>query len=199
MSNGHSLLCATRKGLFRFDTKSGEFMFQPGLVGQQAPDLWVTDLVRDQSGALWILTGSGFLRRAPDGTVEKFGIKDGLPSLTLRCVASDVEGRIWIGTAKGLCRLAAQRETGGKIVDRVYTTRDGLGSDWINDLLLRHDGTLCVGTGRSVSSLVRKQNPLNPSFSGYGIDTGLPSLASLGEDRAGNSWLGTYRGATGSR
>lgn len=87
----------------RTDPYARFISFDPYL-GKNCGD--ITDIFQDDHGYIW-LTGTKCLSRF-DGNRVKHYINDwtpsSLPSSKILCIEQDVFGRLWIGTANGLCR-----------------------------------------------------------------------------------------------
>jgi len=188
-TDGRSLWCGTRYGLFRFEP-AGEgaqyrTMFRPIPLNQGSePSVW--DIFRDASGSMWLATrDQGVFRLSADGSVTHIGPREGLPSTNAESVAADAGGRIWAGTDQGLCLMTPRG------VERVFKIRDGLRSNLIQEMRLRRNGTLALATGEGLQFMARDST----EFSSYGA-AALAQSGALGEDREGNLWVGSYRGAT---
>lgn len=65
-------------------------------------------LLADRTGAVWAGTDQGVLRRS-GGNWRRFGLAEGLPSLTARALAEDGSGRIWAATDRGSAWFDGQR------------------------------------------------------------------------------------------
>ena len=63
----------------------------------------VTRLLQDRAGFLWVGTGNGLFRY--DGThFQRFGMEEGLPSASVRCLKEGPDGSLWVLTGSGLAR-----------------------------------------------------------------------------------------------
>jgi signal transduction histidine kinase/ligand-binding sensor domain-containing protein len=118
-------------------------------------------LLATRDGSLWVATGGGFVVRDESDTIF-FQWKAGTPALV--------------------------RRTG--TTSRVFTTRDGLPSDWVWSLAEDPDGSVWIGTERGVAHY------RDGAFSSYGEREGLPDPAVLAllADAHGDLWVGTRRG-----
>jgi ligand-binding sensor domain-containing protein len=215
--------CGTGRGLYLMDRSQDPPRFQLVDIGMplEAEGGFVESLIVDHYGSLWCGTrGSGLYRRWPDGRVEHY--KSGLPDLGVKALLEDNSGRLGAGTPHGLCRLVISPDPRRSIVDRVYTSRDGLATDWIDSLFESSDGTLWIGCGglselrefresgdlREYTRLPRSERPpgnqesrnggdiRREAFRTYTTGNGLSSsyMTAIAEDRDGNIWLGTDSG-----
>jgi len=188
--------CGTAGGLYQLvPTANGEWTFQIvdiGLSGNSIDDYVVYALLADRNGALWIGTGSGLYRRWPDGRVERYTVKQGLPSNFAYSLLEDTEGRVWVGMWKGLCRLISDPDLHKSIVARLLTQKDGLG-ERVVALFQSSDGRLWANSSfHGLNEVIFKESE-KPSIRSYTTAHGLSSdaLAALAEDLDGNLWLGT--------
>lgn len=183
----------------------------------------IYDLLRDRKARLWIATErSGIERIDPDGTRHWFGRANGLPSDATYSLAEASDGRIWVGTSRGLGWV--KENQAGK------ATQPGLPEAPMFALQVDHEGRLLVGSehgafvadgerfvslheqlaGQPVISLRRDADGetwigtinlglLRLGANGLerlGVEHGLPNsrVQSLLQDREGNTWVGTNGG-----
>ena len=85
----------------------------------------VEDIYQDRQGFLWVATADGGVSRFDSARFDTFGLKDGLPNLTVMAIAEEEDGRLLFGTFGG--GLAAYDGRGFA----VYTTEHGLPSNEI--------------------------------------------------------------------
>ncbi|MBB6254216.1 ligand-binding sensor domain-containing protein [Nitrospirillum iridis] len=129
----HVLWVGTRNGLNRLDLATGAVERIPPAPGdpQGLPDPYVTSLLFDAKGRLWVGTFGGGLAlmtgRDADGRprFRHFGLAQGLPHPNVCSLQMDGAGIIWAGTDDGLARIdpetleirAVRRADGSALVD----------------------------------------------------------------------------------
>ena len=68
----------------------------------------VSVILQDHTGFLWVGTGNGLFRY--DGAhFQHFGLEEGLPSSSIRCLVESPDGTLWVATGRGLARLRKNR------------------------------------------------------------------------------------------
>jgi len=90
-------------------------------------DNWVMDLSWDRAGALWVATCTRGLARWDGVRWKTWTTREGL-SDDYTLAVEEIDGRIWVGTLRGLTVLSP----GGAAR---LTTRDGLAGDEVHDVL----------------------------------------------------------------
>jgi ligand-binding sensor domain-containing protein len=145
------LWAGTSAGLYKLNADDELAAFELGspLVG--IPEIQINAILKDRHGAMWLGTeDNGLFRILPDGVVEQFTTSDGLPDVSISSLLEDKNGRLWVGLRQhhlaGLVLLVSEPRKQQNIVDRYYTTKDGLPADWITDLFEARDGKFWVGT-----------------------------------------------------
>jgi ligand-binding sensor domain-containing protein/signal transduction histidine kinase len=184
---------ATSAGLFRL-FRSGEqwALGRPDfkLPTGEAPE----SLFEDHAANLWVASYNGhdatLWRRTQDRStfISQPGFLKGNRVFKM---LEDRRNRIWIGTYHGLALLATDPKSGAPRIERVYTRRDGLGTEEVPGLFQSSDGRLWVVSGETFQVLTDAEDghitfkPLTRSGPIY-----LPISA---EDREKNFWLGRAR------
>jgi ligand-binding sensor domain-containing protein/serine phosphatase RsbU (regulator of sigma subunit) len=128
---------------------------------------------------------------------QVLGRNDGLPENTVKTVAQDKTGFIWLGTEDGLARWDGRRFLTFRYDDKNPTS---LSSSFVNRVLVAKDGTLWVGTE---GGGVNRYRPDTGSFDRF-MATGKPDaladnmVRALAEGPDGRIWIGTLNGGLGA-
>ncbi len=194
------LWVGTRDGVYHLDPPhppdAPDWCLRPvdaGIPNRYADDRFIHALAVDREGTLWIGAHSGLYRRFADGRLE--GTHGGLPHPDIRALLADREGRLWAGGWHGVCRILTDRPLAGHEPGEVCPPVPEQGSAVVNTLYESKDGGLWAATE---SELLRCGNPgdRNLVWSRFTQRNGLPGggieLLSLGEDLAGNLWVGGF-------
>ncbi|HSH16183.1 MAG TPA: two-component regulator propeller domain-containing protein, partial [Verrucomicrobiae bacterium] len=164
---------------------------------------FVTCLLKDRTGALWIGTSGGGLNRLQEGRLTAFTRRDGLASDFVRTLHEDAAGTLWIGTGGGLSIL---RNGHGRL--HSVTRQQGLTDDVISQILEDDDGRLWFGSNRGIFQAGKEElqaaaegrlaliNPVS-----YGKAEGMESLECTGgfhpaglKTPDGRLWFSTVKG-----
>ena len=140
---------------------------------------YVHDILEDSRGTIWLATSPGGLLRLRGGRFELLDKTRGLPSSSVRALAEDREGSLWIGTDSGLARLADRKFV-------TYTTRHGLPEDNVRVVAEAREGGLWIGTYGGGLAHLRDHVVTRlgePTF-----------VRTLLEDAEGTLWVGTDSG-----
>lgn len=96
----------TDDGLARFNGSQFVVFDQAHAPGLPINSNNITSLLADErQNVLWIGSYVGGLSRYSDGNLHTYTVQDGLPSDSIRALAQDSDGNLWIGTAKGLAMM----------------------------------------------------------------------------------------------
>jgi ligand-binding sensor domain-containing protein/signal transduction histidine kinase len=194
--------CGTRKGLFRLDRREGHFALQPveiRMPHDYREETYVSDMVQDRGGTLWIASPSGLYQHQAGGDWKRFTARDGLPDQYLQDLLVDRDGQLWVGTrSAGLFRFAPGETT--RDPPRItfsLTARDGLPSGWISQVFQTSNGKFWAATSDGLIEFFPEGNGIGQKFHAYSEKNGLSyhEVTALSEDAAGNLWLGSNAGA----
>ena len=137
-------------GLYRIDhTPEGwrSRLVALDIAAEYRDAIQVNAMLESKEGELWIGTRwGGLYRRRSEGHVDRFTMRNGLPTNSITSIAQDRDGSLWVGTLDRLCRLIRLPNPASSIVEEVYSTVQGLPSNSILSLLMATDGSLFVGT-----------------------------------------------------
>lgn len=113
---GGELWIGTRNGLNRYDPVRGTLQRLPaGAPPQALAAGFVSSLLLDRRGQLWVGTYGGGIHRLLAGTADapvrwqRYGREQGLPDENVNALLEDDEGRIWASTEDGLALLDPAR------------------------------------------------------------------------------------------
>ncbi|MCP5048035.1 MAG: histidine kinase, partial [bacterium] len=114
---------------------------------------------------------------------RNYNEEDGLSQLIVWSLFQDRDGYIWVGTEAGLNRFDGNSF-------QIFSIRQGLFNDYINDITQDSAGRIWVGTRGGISRWDGKV------FVNYTVSDGLPDnyVLSLAADQTGRLWCGTAKG-----
>ena len=95
------LIVGGRSDLLEFDGKKWSVL-RSGLDR-------IRSVIRTQNGTLWVASGSGVHRRQNGNWISN-AEEDGLPSSTAYRVFEDSQGRVWVGTSRGVSLFHPERD-----------------------------------------------------------------------------------------
>jgi len=157
----------------------------------------VLSLAQVSPGELWLGTNIGLLLLHADGRVEHYTAHHGLPGTFISTLLDAGQGRLWVGATDGGLALVRSASRGDDFrVLRVFTQRDGLGSNWINQAIQISAGEVWIATPAGVARMRPEAASGRCAPCADLVTVGAVSSAlSLGEDRSHNVWVGTPTGA----
>ena len=117
------------------------------------PNGFITALLTDHQGRLWVASAQDGLSRIDDTTAAhprlvNYTTGNGLSSNNVRSLAEDFYGNIYAGTARGVDRLSPD----AKRIQH-YSVKDGLAGDFVNVAFRDKSGALWFGTPDGLSRL----------------------------------------------
>ncbi len=192
-----NLWCGTTRGLVRLPASdrplpAASVEFRPADYPLPESQV-VSSLLEDRKGTLWAGTEDGLYGRRSDGSIVRFGVRDGLPDRYVGALLAARGDRLWVGTHRGLCRINPDREVGRPLLERLYRQRDGLLGEWIDTLLAAEEDKLWLGVAGLQE--LDPNAPEGEQLQTYTTAQGLSNAAvhALFRDREGNLWAGTDR------
>ena len=167
----------------------------------------IYSLYEDRQQRIWIATFEGGINYLEQGTNKKnikfINYRNRLKNYPIRqCyrtrfVTSDIEGRIWIGSAAGLLMCEGDFQEPEKILFHRYCRIPGdiqsLSNNDVHNIFFTQNKEMFVATfGGGLNKLLSFDHAY-ARFRAYTMKDGLPSdvLLSLEEDKEGNLWCAT--------
>lgn len=149
----------------------------------------VHQVAQDETGFVWLATDFGLYRydgyevRAYKSDVRNPAL---LPSNMVISVAADLQGRLWIGTQEGLCRMhLSTGEVGHYLLGGVKKQR-------VNSLCVTRSGQVYAGTIRGLALYDEEGDSLK-HITGEGSDAlGDANVQVVVEDVTGDLLIGTW-------
>jgi ligand-binding sensor domain-containing protein/AraC-like DNA-binding protein len=141
----------------------------------------INAILEDKNGRLLMGTRENGVFMFRNERFFKYEIEGLTDDYLIITMIEDREGDLWIGTNKGLFRVSGDRV-------RIYTTRDGLSSDYITHFAEDNNGNLWVGAVNGLNRLVKAPSG-TLSFEHFLEDLGVICLFI---DRENSLWVGTY-------
>ena len=184
------LWIGAEEGLFRrfADGRVEHFTQKDGL-----PHPHVRALVKEADGTIWVATGLGLCRLAPEVragesfVARAYTKKDGLLGEAVFDLFRSSSGRLWLATPKGLAEFSPDPlPDGGYFIN--YTREHGLNDAGVRAIAEDHDGNLWVGSESGGAMKITRRG-----FTSYSEADGLEHsrIAALGEDRDGEFFVVT--------
>ncbi len=159
-------------------------------VNDGLPAGFITSLYIDQKKRLWIASSLGGLARVDDTNASKlnfvhYTVENGLSSNNIRSITEDLQGRIYVGTARSIDRITSDT---GQV--KHYTINNGLPADFVGSAFRDKSGALWFGTNDGLARLIPEQDRtpiVSPIWlSGLRIAGEAQSLAQLGSTTVSN-------------
>lgn len=177
-NNGY-LWIGTSGGFNLMNLKTKEiYNLTENLKGAKVKDNFSGAIFEDSEGIFWLgsFVNGGLIKL--DNKTKKTEVftaaegDKGLSNNSIRVIAEDKLGHIWIGTSNGLNMYDKKNHKFTK-----YTTSDGLCNNTIYGIVVDNDDNIWVSTNSGVSKLSRDRK----RFSNFNINDGLQSNEFNGE------------------
>jgi ligand-binding sensor domain-containing protein/signal transduction histidine kinase len=192
----------TQDGLNRYDGYTFKTFKPDPDVPTSLSDRWITSIVEDQDGYLWVATRQGGLNRYDPHTEEfKRYMHDDQNSRSLNdnhvnVLNLDREGRLWVGTQNGLDMLD---RTSDSFNHYVYepSQQEGITGKSITAMLQDSRGNFWIGTrAGGLNRFDPQSNKFTPYQSSPEIENTISddSVTALAEGRNNTLWVGTQKG-----
>ncbi|MBA3805413.1 MAG: hypothetical protein H0X14_06840, partial [Acidobacteria bacterium] len=191
-----SLWIGTQRGtLYRLapDGRVERYSREDGLSQLQFNNngLTVLTLLEDRDGMIWVgMRGAGLYRLVAKPNTSRFviaqiyGLKDGLPSGWINSLRQTRDGKLWVGTAHGLCLFTPSTDNGAPSF-RAYNEQNGLCDADVWDVTEDRDDNLWVASRCGAMRVARN------GFTGYGVADGLANrvVNSIFENQDGELFI----------
>jgi ligand-binding sensor domain-containing protein len=195
-----TLWCGSMKHLYRLERHDSQFNLisvDLGGVDGHSKDVFVFDLLEDRNGSLWVASFGGLFRRLPDGRVQHYTRRDGLPDEVIQDLLEDHQGRLWAATRLGGIFRFVTHDTdatnSSPIVAEVHNQQNGLPTNWVFQLFETSDHRFWLATNVGLVEFFPDSDKKDQLFRTYTRRSGLTfhEITALNEDAGGNLWLGT--------
>ncbi|HEY6047021.1 MAG TPA: two-component regulator propeller domain-containing protein, partial [Pyrinomonadaceae bacterium] len=192
-----TIWCGAIKHLYRLQRSDNHFELlsvDMGTADGHQKEVFVYDLLEDRAGFLWVAAASGLFQRWPDGRIEHYTMRNGLPDDVIHDLLEDHQGRLWAATRLGgIFRFVADATRGSPLVAEVYNKQKGLPTNWVFQLFETSDHRFWIATNVGVVAFFPEGDEYGLRFHTYTKSHGLSfqEVTALNEDAGGNLWLGT--------
>jgi ligand-binding sensor domain-containing protein/AraC-like DNA-binding protein len=148
--------------------------------GKGIPGIGISSILEDKHGNLWVAALESGVFKLKNGRFHQVNITGITKKDTVTWLFEDRSGVLWIATSKGLFRKKDDKIT-------LFTTKNGLSNNQVNDIYQDSDGVLWIGTDKGINRL------LKDSSGNITIDHRLESdiVNVIIEDKERNLWIGT--------
>ena len=195
-SDGIFWLGSYMNGLARFDVRTGKCVYYPNQTDRHPANDRVYAIVEAADGKLWIGTyGNGLFRFDPrSGRYDAHyyqqsgytGIQ--LSNNWINDMVCDHQGRLWMGTYKGVSCFDPRTET----FVNYYEDPDGLPSNVVSSVLVTADDNIWCGTDGGLVYLNTETGKIKAYTTADGLSNNM--ICGIAEDMRNNIWMSTYSG-----
>jgi signal transduction histidine kinase/ligand-binding sensor domain-containing protein len=158
------MLASSNGGIFLVKQQGKTFSIIP-VKGVPANDVYLTSFC-DNTGNIYISRAfKGFFTGTIQG--DSFTIKKDFPyQATIKCFTETNDGQVWIGSTIGLMKFNKH----AFIIDKIYTTTDGLSNQYIYGVLPDNDA-LWLSTNAGINRLQLSNNSIKSFDAGDGLQS----------------------------
>lgn len=157
------------------------------------PNDWISCILPDREGLLWIGTYKGLAYFQPDtqNFINYKGVNNLLPGRVVYYMLEAKNGTIWIGTTEGLICFDKTTET-----FRHYTTADGLPNEVICGIVEDDQENLWISTHLGLAKFVVREGNFINYYAGDGIQGNEFTRGAVFKDHTGKIYFGGINGIT---
>lgn len=109
-------------------------------------------ITQSETGDIWVATHGGGVIRIQGDSIVQLTTRDGMQTNLCKSLRIDQNGWIWVGTNEGIIRIIPPLAGSSQYQIRNFSTKDGLSSNEINDLVISGD-TLWLASPIGISAV----------------------------------------------
>lgn len=183
------LWIATQDGLNRYDGRTFKIYKQNPLDSASLSDNWINSICI-QNGFLWIATEYGGICRM-DLVLEKFTRVRIDSAATIRCIAPDKSGNIWIGTwGQGVYCLNTKN-----LQYKNFNKESGLSHNKIRSIAVDRNNKVWIGTYAGIDCLDQRTESMSHYYPNETDKSSRDNfIVAVYQDDRGKVWIGTPAG-----
>lgn len=157
------------------------------------PNDWISCLLEDKEGKLWIGTYKGLavLNPQTNNFIEYKKQNNLLPGYVVYSLLESTKGEIWAGTSEGLVCMNKK-----DLIPVHFTTADGLPSDIICGLAEDEKGNIWISTHQGISKLNPQEKKFINYYAGDGLQGNEFTRTAVFKDKRGKIFFGGTNGVT---
>lgn len=160
LKDDKSIWVSTYNGLYRKYNESNELInYNYNFIQNGINDFEIIDICKDEKdeNIIWLAGGRnvGLIKfHKSQGIIKNYLLNHDLFGYNaIKCIESDGEGNIWIGTEVGLNKFNIENES-----FNIYLEKDGLMSDYIKSIIIDDDKNIWLGTSNGLSKFIINEN-----------------------------------------
>lgn len=160
LKDDKSIWLSTYNGLYRKDNQSDEIInYNYNFSENGINDFQLIDMCQDENDEdiIWIAGGRnvGLIKfHKSEGVIKNYLLSHDLLGYNgIKCIESDGQGNMWIGTEVGLNKFNIENESFTS-----YLEKDGLMSDYIKSINIDDDKNIWLGTSNGLIKFIVNEN-----------------------------------------